>query len=201
MAAHRLSPLASATRALGARPRHLQRHRLRSTTAPHDAPRRALRPAPHGPARRAPRRARRRWRPGAARTASARRWSAASSSAPAAPRSASCARAASPGPRGRSTRRGATCAPACTSTGGHVALARRDELPVEPARRPPAGRPAARPPRRAVRRGRRRGLLGRAEPVRLRHHRRPLPARGARPRAAARCWPSPATAAPTTRRV
>ena len=83
-------------------------------------------------------------------------------------------------PRARSTRRGATCAPACTSTAAACAIARRDELPAEPARRPAAGRPAARARRRAVRRRRRRGLLGGRAPVRLRHHRRPLPARGAR---------------------
>ena len=44
------------------------------------------------------------------------------------------------------------------------------------------------------------GFSAGAGPVRLRHHRGPLPARRARrSRAAGGCWPSPATGAPTTR--
>ena len=48
--------------------------------------------------------------------------------------------------------------------------------------------------------GRRRGLLGGRAAVRLRHHRRPLSARRARPARAGACSPSPATGAPTASR-
>ena len=132
MAARRLSPLASATRALGARPRHLQRHRL----ALNDGAVTTLHVASYDLRRTVPRVVRlpprRRWSAGAASTASARRWSAASSSAPAAPRSASCARAASPGPRGPFDAPWGDVRACLHVVGGHVALARRDELPVEP---------------------------------------------------------------------
>ena len=75
---------------------------------------------------------------------------------------------------------------ACVNVdGGRVRIAQRDELPAAAPRRPPAGRPAARARRRAVlhARARSRGLLRRPGAVRLRHHRRPPPARRARARA------------------
>ena len=115
-----------------------------------------------------------------------RRSSAASTCGPSGRRSASCAPAASPAPP-RPVRRavGRRCAPACTSPGGGVASTAATALPAAPRRRPAAGRPAARARRRAVVDGDdAEGFTRRRAPVRLRHHRRALPARRARPRRA-----------------
>ena len=151
-----------------------------------DAACRHVRPAAHGPRGSCAWRRPRRWSAGVASTRSTRRWSVASSCARPAPRWASFARAA--WRAGAAVRR---------AVGRHARVRARRRWPdrARPARHSPPTAPATccRPARcsctaAVARRRRRRGLLAGAGPVRLRHHRRALPARRARrsPRPAAR---------------
>ncbi len=129
----------------------------------------------------------RRWRPGAGAAAPSTRSSAASTCARPARRAGRAldrgggARAPSP-----STRPGTGCAPASMYHGGEVSAGGAARARPRPARRPAAGRADAgrRRPAAGPRGRRRRGLLRRLAPVRLRHHRRALPAGRARPRRA-----------------
>ena len=174
MAARLQSPLASAaTRALGVRPRHLERHRLVLS----DGAATTLHVATHDLRRTVPRVVRlprrRRSSAGAASTASPRRSSAASSSAPPARRWASCAPSGIARARAcRSTRRGSDVRACLHVVGGHVALARRDELPAEPhGDLLQAGPLLVRDGVPCVD-GDVEGFSAGARPVRLRHHRR-----------------------------
>ena len=179
MAARRMSPLASATRALGVRPRHLQRHRL----ALNDGAVTTLHVAAYDLRRTVPRVVRlpaptpvERWcrehgvgeamvggffvRPGGTPLGELR--------------TSGIARPARPFDAPWGDVRG------CLHVvGGHVALARRDELPAEPPGDLLQAGPLLVRRRRALRRRGRRGLLGGPGAVRFRHHRRALSARGA----------------------